>query len=276
MNDFGNQLKLARESHGLTQQALADKLYVTRQTVCRWESGNRFPDLVTTKKISEILNVSIDTLMCNTNLSAVVEKTTIADNSISKKIILLLHAFIAAGFIYSVFYTIIGIINGDTFELSVNAAMYLIQACLFITGFILTIKVSLTPHNIGIITSLFFITTSIIVIFNGISEYDIYTNIYFLLLILLSRIILAIGSYNFFCKNTNTKVWSIVIITIISITFIITMLFTLLFALLFVDNKTAFIVMELPEILIPILIVYEIIILNNRRKMVNCENISLG
>lgn len=33
----------------LTQQQLADKLYVSRQTVCRWENGSRCPDLITAK-----------------------------------------------------------------------------------------------------------------------------------------------------------------------------------------------------------------------------------
>lgn len=56
MVEFGEQLKRAREDKGLTQQSLAEKLYVTRQSVSHWECGDRFPDLPTTKKISEIIN----------------------------------------------------------------------------------------------------------------------------------------------------------------------------------------------------------------------------
>lgn len=39
MAEFGEQLKRAREAKGMTQQTLAEKVYVTRQTVSRWESG---------------------------------------------------------------------------------------------------------------------------------------------------------------------------------------------------------------------------------------------
>ena len=47
MVEFGEQLRRAREKTGLTQQTLAEKLYVTRQTVSHWECGDRYPDLLT-------------------------------------------------------------------------------------------------------------------------------------------------------------------------------------------------------------------------------------
>ena len=51
MVEFGEQLRRAREAKGMTQQSLAEQLYVTRQSVSRWECGDRYPDLLTTKKI---------------------------------------------------------------------------------------------------------------------------------------------------------------------------------------------------------------------------------
>ena len=47
MEEFGQKLREVRIAKGYTQQTLAEKLYVTRQTVSRWESGNRYPDLET-------------------------------------------------------------------------------------------------------------------------------------------------------------------------------------------------------------------------------------
>jgi transcriptional regulator with XRE-family HTH domain len=47
---FGEAIKKRREQLGLTQQDLAEKLFVSRQTVCRWENGSRYPDLVMAKK----------------------------------------------------------------------------------------------------------------------------------------------------------------------------------------------------------------------------------
>ena len=51
MVEFGEQLRKAREEKGMTQQSLAEQLYVTRQSVSRWECGDRYPDLLTTKKM---------------------------------------------------------------------------------------------------------------------------------------------------------------------------------------------------------------------------------
>ena len=42
---FGNRIKELRESRGITQAQLADRLNVTRSTVANWEAGNRLPDL---------------------------------------------------------------------------------------------------------------------------------------------------------------------------------------------------------------------------------------
>lgn len=43
---FSDALKKLRTERGLSQQALADKVYVTRSTIARWELGTRVPDAV--------------------------------------------------------------------------------------------------------------------------------------------------------------------------------------------------------------------------------------
>ena len=68
MVEFGEQLRRAREGKGMTQQSLAEQLYVTRQSVSRWECGDRYPDLLTTKKISQILDVSLDDLLAGKDM----------------------------------------------------------------------------------------------------------------------------------------------------------------------------------------------------------------
>ena len=60
---FGEAIRKKRESLGLTQQELAEKLFVSRQTVCRWENGSRCPDLIMAKKIAGVLNISLDELI---------------------------------------------------------------------------------------------------------------------------------------------------------------------------------------------------------------------
>ena len=60
---LNDNIKKFREEKNLTQQQLADKLYVSRQTVCRWEKGSRCPDLITAKKLALELDVSVDELI---------------------------------------------------------------------------------------------------------------------------------------------------------------------------------------------------------------------
>ena len=42
---FSEKMQLLRRSRGLTQEALADKLSVSRQAVAKWEAGQAFPDI---------------------------------------------------------------------------------------------------------------------------------------------------------------------------------------------------------------------------------------
>ena len=60
---LSENIKKLREEKKFTQQQLADRLYVSRQTVCRWENGSRCPDLITAKQLATELNVSLDELI---------------------------------------------------------------------------------------------------------------------------------------------------------------------------------------------------------------------
>ena len=52
-----------RKKNDLTQDELAEKLYVTRQAVSRWESGETTPNIETLKMLSKLYDVSINTLL---------------------------------------------------------------------------------------------------------------------------------------------------------------------------------------------------------------------
>lgn len=52
-----------RTKQGLTQEQLAEKVYVTRQAVSRWESGETVPNTETLKQLSALFDVSINTLL---------------------------------------------------------------------------------------------------------------------------------------------------------------------------------------------------------------------
>lgn len=72
---LGNNIKAKREAKGMTQQELADKLFVSRQTVSRWESGARTPDIIMCKKITLVLGIALDDLITGEDLS--VHETTV-------------------------------------------------------------------------------------------------------------------------------------------------------------------------------------------------------
>lgn len=74
MMEFGEKVRQIREEKGMTQQALAEKLYVTRQAVSRWERGTRYPELLTAGKIAKILDVSLDELLSGEELKENIKK----------------------------------------------------------------------------------------------------------------------------------------------------------------------------------------------------------
>lgn len=60
---FSEMLKSKREELGMTQQDLADHIYVTRQTISRWENNLGYPNLDTLVDLSSLLNLSLDNLL---------------------------------------------------------------------------------------------------------------------------------------------------------------------------------------------------------------------
>ena len=61
--EFKDIIKKLREEKGLSQESLADKLFVTRQAVSRWEMGDTTPNIETLKMLSKYFDVSINTLL---------------------------------------------------------------------------------------------------------------------------------------------------------------------------------------------------------------------
>ncbi len=60
---FSEKLQLIRKSRGITQEDLADKLFVSRQAVAKWESGQTYPDISNLVHLSELFKVTLDYLI---------------------------------------------------------------------------------------------------------------------------------------------------------------------------------------------------------------------
>lgn len=61
--DLGNKLIELRKSKKLSQEELAEKINVSRQTISNWENGRFYPDIDALVKLSKYFNISIDDLL---------------------------------------------------------------------------------------------------------------------------------------------------------------------------------------------------------------------
>lgn len=61
--ELGNQMKKYRGELSLSQDALAEKIYVSRQTISNWETGKSYPDVNSLIRMSEVFGISVDSLL---------------------------------------------------------------------------------------------------------------------------------------------------------------------------------------------------------------------
>lgn len=72
--EFSEKLQELRKSRGLTQEELAEALYVSRTAISKWESGRGYPSIDSLKEISKFFSVSIDDLLSGEKLVSIAEK----------------------------------------------------------------------------------------------------------------------------------------------------------------------------------------------------------
>ena len=60
---FAETLKKLRTERGMSQRELAERMYVTRPTVARWENGSRLPDAAMLSRLSQCLGIDVSTLL---------------------------------------------------------------------------------------------------------------------------------------------------------------------------------------------------------------------
>ena len=61
--DIGSKLKNARNEANFTQEQIAEKLGVSRQTISNWENGKSYPDIINVIKLSDIYSITLDALL---------------------------------------------------------------------------------------------------------------------------------------------------------------------------------------------------------------------
>lgn len=72
--EFNEKLQYFRKKSNLTQEELAEKLFVSRTAISKWESGRGMPSISSLKAISEVFDVSIDELLSSEEIIEAAEK----------------------------------------------------------------------------------------------------------------------------------------------------------------------------------------------------------
>ena len=72
--EFNEKLQELRKRKELTQEELAEKLYVSRTAVSKWESGRGYPSIDSLKAIAEFFSITVDELLSSNEMLTRVEE----------------------------------------------------------------------------------------------------------------------------------------------------------------------------------------------------------
>lgn len=161
--EFGEKLKKCREEKGMTQQTLANQLYVTRQAVSRWECGARYPDLITAKRIAEELEISLDELVSGEKYVRDIEKEAVITASVPLLIQTALYAVACVPFLLMILFEIVSVIPRESVseaaDTEINVWMIRAIAYNFVylvlmgIGLYYSVHNKLSPRRVGWIMS---------------------------------------------------------------------------------------------------------------------------
>ncbi len=153
MAEFGENIRKAREEMGVTQQTLADKLYVTRQAVSRWENGSRYPDLLTAKALAKSLDTTLDDLLTDDDMRTYPEVNPVIEYPLTKRVqTALFAAAFAINLILTMWYFFYNITDIRAFGIGNESVLrityfstYIIIISVLLYGVVKSIKDTVNP-----------------------------------------------------------------------------------------------------------------------------------
>ena len=74
--EFNEKLQALRKKKGLTQEELAEFLFVSRTAISKWESGRGYPNIDSLKAIAKFFGITIDALLSGEELLTIAEEDT--------------------------------------------------------------------------------------------------------------------------------------------------------------------------------------------------------
>lgn len=81
MTTFSEQLKSLRSAKNISQEVLAQELFISRQAISKWENGEATPDLDNLVKLAEIFQVSLDQLILGKEPEKIIERVIEKDGN---------------------------------------------------------------------------------------------------------------------------------------------------------------------------------------------------
>ena len=284
MVEFGEQLRRAREEKGMTQQSLAEQLYVTRQSVSRWECGDRYPDLLTTKKISEILGVSLDDLLSGKEMEKVVERNPVIENKVANNIMIVLYAIVVITLIIPI---IDQLLKMPTRENPMDSLRFIpiiyssvtatvLEIACFIFGLINAIRGMLSPKRMGAVIVGYFISMCLMAVKIypmplSLQEFFdsgiFWESIFMVVIYLLPNIIGAVAVFVYFLLGKTQKFWPVFIILSSAFNIILTIAAKIV---LLINNSKAYSMTQTLSLVLNVaiygLIIYQTVTLVLKRK----------
>jgi len=167
--EFSEKLQTLRKSRGLTQEELAEALFVSRTAVSKWESGRGYPSIDSLKEISRFFAVSIDELLSGEKLISIAENENKAnirnlcellfgtvDLFTVFAILLPLYPKTTDGFIYAV--SLIAYTETSALNRTVYWMLFLL---LILSGILKVVSTKLSMQRVQKITTFCSVTLSI-------------------------------------------------------------------------------------------------------------------
>lgn len=155
--EFGEKLRKAREKQGITQQTLADRLYVTRQAVSRWECGARYPDLLTAQKLAETLDTTLDELLSGEEQRATAEFAPVVETPAAGRIQSALYGFAGMACLLMALLSLRTLVQTPGWAGAVSFARYGGTVLLLGYGLALSVTGWLSPRRTGAVMGAYFV-----------------------------------------------------------------------------------------------------------------------
>ena len=191
--EFGEKIQKLRNQNKWTQEQLAEKLYVSRTAVSKWESGKGYPNIDSLKDIAKLFNKTIDELLSSEEIIDIAKRENTSNIKRTNNLIyglldiisvlfifLPLYAHKAENFVYSV-----SLISTNDISNIIKVAYIVILSILSLIGIAELIMNFVDNKKFQrIVNSISLIVETISILFFAISRQTYLTAIIFIILII--------------------------------------------------------------------------------------------